>query len=246
MPGEGRMPAEPIEGHPGLVGVAVTAGAIVVVGLMIAAIPALREAAGNAISGDTDALRANLEGAAGVITLLVVAALHSIVFYPAEILNAAAGFVWGFWLGLLLVMVGWLLNALLSWEIGRRAARPLLYRAFGERRFLRYQAVVERGGAFLLLSMRLIPIVPFSLFTIVAGAAHVPLGRLMWTTAVGYLPLTALFVYLGTRLEELSPTDPILLVGGGAMVLVVYLAHRLRGRLLGEEEADSGDRARTN
>jgi uncharacterized membrane protein YdjX (TVP38/TMEM64 family) len=246
MPGPGRRAEEPIEGHPGLAGVVVTAAAVLVVGLMVAAIPALREAAGNAISGDTEALRANLEGAAGVLTLLVLAARHSIVFYPAEIVNAAAGFVWGFWLGLALVMIGWLLNALISWEIGRRAARPLLYRAFGERRFLRYQAVVERGGAFLLLSMRVIPIVPFSLFTIVAGAAHVPLGRLMWTTAVGYLPLTALFVYLGTQLEELSPTDPILLVGGGAIVILIYLGHRLRGRLLGEEEAGSGDRAGTN
>ena len=246
MPGPGRRAEEPIEGHPGLAGVVVTAAAILVVGLMVAAIPALREAAGNAISGDTEALRANLEGAAGVLTLLVLAALHSIVFYPAEIVNAAAGFVWGFWLGLLLVMIGWLLNALISWEIGRRAARPLLYRAFGERRFLSYQAVVERGGAFLLIAMRLIPIVPFSLFTIVAGAAHVPLGRLMWTTAVGYLPLTALFVYLGTQLEELSPTDPILLVGGAAIVILIYVGHRLRGRLLGEEEAGSRDRAGTN
>ncbi len=245
MPRQGRVAAEPIEGRPGLVGVVVTAAAILIVGLMIAAIPALREAAGNAISGDTEALRTDLEGAAGVITLLVLAALHSIVFYPAEILNAAAGFVWGFWLGLLLVMIGWLLNALISWEIGRRAARPLLYRAFGERRFLRYQAVVERGGTFLLLSMRLVPIVPFSLFTIVAGAAHVPLARLMWTTAVGYLPLTALFVYLGTRLEELSPTDPVLIIGGGAIIIVIYAAHRLRGRLLPESEPTDSARSPT-
>ena len=33
-------------------------------------------------------------------------------------------------------------------------------------------------------------------------------GRFTWTTAVGYLPITAIFVYLGSQLEELSPTDP--------------------------------------
>jgi uncharacterized membrane protein YdjX (TVP38/TMEM64 family) len=213
----------------------VTAIAIAIVGLMIAAIPALRDAAGNAIGGDTDALRADLEGAAGVATLLVLAALHSVVFYPAEIVDAAAGFVWGFWLGLALVMVGWMLNALIAWEIGRRAARPLLYRAFGQDRFLRYQGTVERGGAFLLLAVRLIPIVPFSLFTIVAGAAHVPLPRLMWTTAVGYLPITALFVYLGTQLEEVSPTDPVLIVGAIGLLAALYLAHLMRDRLLGGE-----------
>ena len=54
----------------------------------------------------------------------------------------------------------------------------------------------------LLLAMRLIPIIPFSLFSIVAGAARVPLPTFLWTTVVGYLPLTALFVYLGSQLEE--------------------------------------------
>jgi uncharacterized membrane protein YdjX (TVP38/TMEM64 family) len=223
-----------VEAHPRLIGVGVTAVAIVVLGAVVVAIPGLREAAGDAISGDAESLRRELGGATGLITLFVLAALHSVVFYPAEILDAAAGFVWGFWLGLLLVMAGWLLNAAIAWRIGRHAARPLLYRAFGAGRFLRYQRAIERGGLFLLLAMRLIPIVPFSLFTIVAGAAHVPLWRLLWTTAVGYLPITALFVYLGTQLEVISPTDPILLVGAAAMIAVLLAAHRLRHRILGE------------
>lgn len=223
--------SETIDDRPSLMSVALTVVGILLVGGLIALIPPLREAAGHAISGDTEELRESLEGAAGVITLLVMAVLHAVIFYPAEILDAAAGFVWGFWLGLALVMVGWLLNAYVAWEIGRHGARPLLYRLIGRERFLGVEAAIERGGAFLLMAVRLIPIVPFSLFTIVAGAAGVPLWRLMWTTAIAYVPLTALFVYLGTQLEELSPTDPILLAGGGALVLVVLAAHRLRHRL---------------
>ncbi len=196
-------------------------------------IPPLREAAGFAIKGDTEALRAELNSTAGVITLLVLAILHAVIFYPAEILDAAAGFVWGFWGGLALVMVGWLLNAYVAWEIGRHAGRPLVYRLVGRSRFIRLEAAVERGGAFLLLAMRLIPIIPFSLFTIAAGAAHVPLWRLIWTTAIGYIPITALFVYLGTQLEELSPTDPILIVGGIALIIMIPIGHRMRERLLG-------------
>lgn len=224
--------SEVIEDPPSLLPVLVTFVGIVVIVGVIALIPPLREAAGHAIAGDTDALRSELEGAAGVLTLLVLAMLHSIVFYPAEILDAAAGFVWGFWLGLLLVMIGWMLNAWLSWLIGRHAGHPLLYRLVGHDRFVALETAIERGGVFLLLTMRLIPIVPFSLFTIVAGATRVPLWRLLWTTAVGYLPLTALFVYLGTQLEELSPTNPILIGGGVALVLIVYTAHRMRHRLL--------------
>ena len=71
--------------------------------------------------------------------------------------------------------------------------------------------MIERGGATLLIGVRLIPIVPFSLVCYAAGAARVPLWRFVWTTAVGYLPITALSVYFGTRLEGLSLTDPLVL-----------------------------------
>lgn len=220
------------EAHSWLPLVLTIAGALLLVGF-VAAIPPLREAAEFAIRGDTDALRKELRGVAGVFILMVLAVLHAVVFYPAEIVNAAAGFVWGFWLALLLVMIGWLANAYVAWEIGRHGGRPVLYRLVGRERFRRLEGAVERGGVFLLMSVRLIPIVPFSLFTIVAGAAGVPLGRLMWTTAIAYIPITALFVYLGTQLEELSPTDPILLGGAVAMIAAVYIAHRFRTRILG-------------
>jgi len=233
MEGRENQPlSESIEERPPLLPVFITIAGILVIAGMVLLIPGLREAAEHAISGDTEALRESLEGATGVLTLLALAVLHAVVFYPAEILDAAAGFVWGFWLGLLLMMIGWLLNAWVAWEIGRHGARPLLYRLIGRERFLGLEAAIERGGVFLLLAMRLIPIVPFSLFTIVAGAAHVPLPRLLWTTAVAYIPITALFVYLGTQLEELSPTNPILIGGGIALLAIIYAAHRLRHRLL--------------
>jgi uncharacterized membrane protein YdjX (TVP38/TMEM64 family) len=212
----------------------ITLAAVALTAVVVLLVPPLREAAGYAVSGDTEALRAELEGPAGAGLVIFLALLHAVFFFPAEILDAACGLVWGFWGGLALAMVGWVLNAALCWQIGRHAARPLLYRAFGRDRFLRFEGVAERGGVFLLLAMRLIPIVLFSLFSIAAGAARVPIWRLLWTTAVGYLPITALFVYLGTQLEELSATDPILIVGSLTMVAIVYAAHRLRRLLFAE------------
>ena len=74
----------------------------------------------------------------------------------------------------------------------------------------------------LLIGMRLIPIFPFSIVCYAAGAARVPLWRYLWTTAVGYLPITAISVYFGTRLEGLSLTDP-LVIGTAAALLVLLL-----------------------
>lgn len=189
----------------------------------------LRDAVGDAISGDTDSLRQDLRdlGAAGAAIVLALAIFHAVVFYPAEILDAAAGFVYGFWLALPLVMAGWLLNGIICHQVGNYAARPLLLRLLGASRFERYEGAIGRGGVTLLIGMRLVPIIPFSLFSYVAGSARVPLSTFVWTTVVGYLPITALFVLLGSRLEELSPTDPVIWIGAAVLIAMLLITRRV-------------------
>ena len=79
-------------------------------------------------------------GAWGPLLILGLTLIHSVVFYPAEIVNAAAGFAYGFFPALVLVMVGWMLSALLCFAIGRSVARPLLDRWVGAERFERIEA----------------------------------------------------------------------------------------------------------
>jgi uncharacterized membrane protein YdjX (TVP38/TMEM64 family) len=203
---------------------------IAVIAILILTIEPLRIGVSDAVRGDTASLRDEIRDLhfGGVLIVFALALFHVVVWYPAEILAAAAGFVYGFWLALPLVMAGWVVNAWLAYLVGRHAARPLLCRIAGEQRFQRLERVAARGGVTLLLAMRLVPVVPFSLFSIVAGTARVPLTTFLWTTALGYLPLTALFTYLGSQLEELSPTDPILWIGAIALVAMLLLAHRLR------------------
>jgi uncharacterized membrane protein YdjX (TVP38/TMEM64 family) len=90
---------------------------------------------------------------------------------------------------------------------------------------------VARGGVSLLLLMRLIPLVPFSLTGYVAGAARVPVWRFGWTTAVGYLPLTALVAYLGSQSRSLSLGDPRLWLAVGAILLLLGAGRLLRNRV---------------
>lgn len=201
--------------------------AVTVVGILIGvgvafAIPSLRGAMSDAFHGDTAALRDDLNGnAAGAFLVLWLALVHVIVWYPAEILDAAAGYVFGFGVGFPLVLACWLISGLASYAIGRHFARPLLYRIAGEERFVRIERIVHRGGALALIAVRLIPIMPFSLMGYVSGAARVPLWRFTWTTAVGYAPITAYFTYVGSQLEGFSVEDPVLWIGGGALLLAI-------------------------
>jgi uncharacterized membrane protein YdjX (TVP38/TMEM64 family) len=215
--------------RPSLIGVAIAVAGIAILAVIVVAIPSLREGVQNAINGDTSALRDELSGLGGVILTLALAVVHAVVWYPAEILDTAVGFVYGFPVGFPLVMAAWVLNAIVAYWIGHTAARPLLYRMAGRDRFERYEGLVHRGGVTLLLGMRMVPVVPFSLFSYVAGAARVPFGSFVWTTAVGYIPITAVFVYVGSRLESLSATDPLLWLGAAVVIALLLVSHRLSG-----------------
>jgi uncharacterized membrane protein YdjX (TVP38/TMEM64 family) len=185
--------------------------------------PSLRGAMSDAIHGDTAAIRDDLNGnAAGALLVLWLALVHVIVWYPAEILDAASGYVFGFGVGFPLMLGAWVVSGMASYEVGKHAARPLLYRIAGEERFQRMERLIHRGGILVLLAVRLIPIMPFSLMGYVCGAARINRWRFLWTTVVGYAPITAYFTYVGSQLEGFSAEDPILWIGGGALILAIF------------------------
>jgi uncharacterized membrane protein YdjX (TVP38/TMEM64 family) len=217
----------------GLMGVAITLAGIAVAAGIVALIPDLRHAFSSAVSGDTGAMRREVKdlGAGGALVVFAMALIHTVVWYPAEILDTVTGFVYGFVPGVAIVMTGWMASAMIAYGIGTAAARPLLYRLAGRRRVQRAEAMINDGGVTLLLMIRLIPIVPFSLLCMACGAARVPLGRYVWTTLVGYLPITIVFVYLGSRLDSLSATDPRLILAAVALIAMLALTRWLGPRM---------------
>jgi uncharacterized membrane protein YdjX (TVP38/TMEM64 family) len=211
-----------------------TIAAIAVAAVVVAAVPALRDAVGYAVHGDLDGLRDQLRslGAAGAAVLVGLILIHAVVLFPAEIVNATAGLVYGFGIALPMVMAAWLLSGLIAYWLGMVAGRPLAIKLAGEERVAVAERVIERGGAPALIISRLIPFVPYSLVGYVSGAARVPLWRYAWTSIVGILPITAAATYLGHALDHLSASDPLLWAAIAVFALLglgtVRVAHRMR------------------
>jgi uncharacterized membrane protein YdjX (TVP38/TMEM64 family) len=223
-------------------GLAVTLAGIGAIAILIITIDPLRHAVGEAISGDTDELRDELRDlAAGPVVVFALCLIHAFLWYPAEIVDTASGFVYGFWASVPLVMAGWMANALITWWLGQTLARPVLSKAIGEQRWCEAERMIANGGATLLLAVRLIPIMPFSLTGYVAGAARVPLWRFMWTSAVGYAPITIFFIYVGSQLDSFSPTDPAILIGTAVLIGLLFLARWVRRRESAPRPADRGE-----
>ncbi len=195
--------------------------ALLAVGVVV--VDPLGDAVGYALRGDVDGLRAELRGlgVAGAAILAALILLHSVVLFPAEIANTAAGLMYGFAVALPLVMAAWTVSLLLAYALGAVAGRPVALRLAGQRRVELAERVVARGGVPALLLARLVPFVPMSLVGYVAGAARVPLWRYTWTTVVGILPITAAATYLGQALDDFSLSDPFVWLATGVLVALV-------------------------
>jgi len=226
---------------PGFAGVITTLFGVAVAAALVFAVPELRHAVSYAIHGDNAAMRREINGlgATGALIVVALALIHAIVFYPAEILNTAAGYAYGFGVALPLVMVAWMAAAVLGYAIGQHAARPILYKVAGEERMRRGERLIDSGGVSLLLGLRLFPLMPFSVVCYVCGAARVPFRRYLWTTVVGYTPITAVFVYFGSRLDTLSATDPLLIGSLAVIVALLLLARWIGPKLTASGEGET-------
>jgi uncharacterized membrane protein YdjX (TVP38/TMEM64 family) len=223
---------------------AASLGAVALVIVLASATSTGRNVVDAIVNGDSRELRRQLLdlGVGGVLVLLTVCLSHAILPFPTELVTAAAGFVYGFWLAVPLLLVCWLASALLAYWLAERFGRPLARRLVGARRLARAEELMDRGGAATLLSLRLIPLIPYNAICYAAGITRVPLVRYSWTTVVGIIPLTVLVAYLGSRLKSPDFGDWrvwLLIVAFIAIVVAgQVIERRLRyRRATGEENA---------
>lgn len=198
---------------------------LLVLGGILLAVPGIRQPivhlVGAVSSGDGPAIRDLIQsyGLLAPVVSIALILLHTVVPLPAELLTLANGFAFGFWGGLALSWTGFMLSALLLYAAGRLWGRPLLERTISERHRRRLDVWLEREGAFPLLVVRLIPLVPFNAVGLAAGVVRTPFWTYVWTTGVGILPLGVTVTLLGSRLGERSPR-----LGLPFWVIVVILA----------------------
>jgi uncharacterized membrane protein YdjX (TVP38/TMEM64 family) len=188
-----------------------TLGVILATAVAFVVISPLRHSVSYAVHGNLSGLRDYIRRlhAGGAVLLFALILIHSVVPYLSEILTTTSGYVYGFLPGLALASFGWTCTAVLTFWLGRVIGKPVLRRVLGKR-FVELDRAMDTGGVRLMLLARLIPIVPFSLLGYVAGATDEPLWRVVWTSFLGYLPLTAAVAYLGSQAKSLSASNPIL------------------------------------
>lgn len=126
-----------------------------------------------------------------------------LVVFPVLVLIAATAAALGPWLGFLTAMAGVLLSAFIVFAIGRVLGKERLQHLLG-RRAARIQERIVGKGILAVVVIRMIPVAPFSLVNIVAGASTLPLRDFLIGTTLGMMPGILAMAVLGAQIADLA------------------------------------------
>ncbi|MDO3637492.1 TVP38/TMEM64 family protein [Mycolicibacterium arseniciresistens] len=131
----------------------------------------------------------------------------TILPFPRTAFTLAAGLLFGPALGVTLAVVASTVSAVIALLLVR-AAGLQLNRLFPHPRVDALDTRLRLRGWPVVMSMRMIPAVPFSVLNYAAGASTVRVWPYTWATLAGLLPGTAAVVILGDALT--GRVDPLL------------------------------------
>jgi phosphatidylserine/phosphatidylglycerophosphate/cardiolipin synthase-like enzyme/uncharacterized membrane protein YdjX (TVP38/TMEM64 family) len=153
--------------------------------------------------------------------LLAIAAfvLGGLVVFPVLVLIAATAAALGPWMGFVSAGIGVLLSALTLFLIGRFLGHARLQRLLG-RRAARVQRRVIGKGVVAVAMIRMVPIAPFSVVNLVAGASELSLRDFMLGTILGMAPGIAVMAALGAQIADLARNASL----GSVLLLALAIA----------------------
>jgi len=134
---------------------------------------------------------------------LLVMALYTpacLVMFPRPLITLAAVIAFGPWLGFAYSLAGIVVSSVVTYYIGRAMRRDTVRRLAGEK-LGRMAEVLKKHGLLAMTLLRLVPLAPFAIESVVAGAIHMRVWHVAAGTAIGLIPGTLATTIFGDQIE---------------------------------------------
>ena len=152
--------------------------------------------------------REMLEQKVAAYPLLVMAgfvvtymAMVAMAFPVSPFLTLTSGFLFGPWLGAILSVMGCTLGGALLFLAARMGLSSFLHARLGPRLQAFAKGIRADAAAFMLF-LRVVIFFPSWFVNISAGLVGIRLTTFLWTTALGIMPVTLAFAFVGSGLEK--------------------------------------------
>ncbi|WP_136253331.1 TVP38/TMEM64 family protein [Onishia niordana] len=141
-----------------------------------------------------------------ILLVLAVYAGASLIMFPLSLLVAVTGLLFGPWWGFGYALAGTLAASILTYGVGRRLGREALMR-YGGRHLKGLSRYLAGRGIRTMTVVNLLPLAPFTLTNMMAGAFHLRFRDYLIGSIIGIVPGLAGVTLLGSQLGQLVTAD---------------------------------------
>ncbi len=188
---------------------------------------------------DAETVAKTFEGYRHGVTAPVVALVGftaaSLLAAPVTVLTVLVGLVFGPWVGFASAAVGSLLSASIAFAFGRYVFGAAVERS-GSSWLAKVNDRLRDKGLYSMVILRLVPVAPFTVVNLVAGASRVSYRHFVIGTALVMVPGAMLLtIFAESSRELLRDPDPesalvAIGVGVGIVALSVWVRRRVQAR----------------
>ena len=127
----------------------------------------------------------------------------------AALMTLLAGALFGWGVGVALVLLSATLGSLIAMLLARYLLRDWLGQRYRDP-MDRVNMQIEKEGASYLLTLRLVPVFPFFLVNLLMGLTKMPWSRYAFVSAVGMAPGTMVYVNAGQQLATIDSLESVM------------------------------------
>ncbi|WP_264191106.1 TVP38/TMEM64 family protein [Fictibacillus halophilus] len=147
--------------------------------------------------------------------------LRPFVLFPSSIFAITSGLSFGFYWGCLYTYLGSLGGGLITYYAVNRLGRFKKSKQWKNERYNKIRSNIEREGFRYVLLLRLLPVLNYDLVSYLTSITKVKFKDYAIATAIGIIPGTIAYTYLGTSMT--SQSKEVIWIGTTLLFVIVGL-----------------------
>ena len=167
-------------------------------------------------------------GPAGVLILLGMQFLQIVVaFIPGEVVQLAAGLMYGPWLGALIILVGCVISSTIIYKLVHALGAPFVQGMVSTEHLEKFRAFEKSGKLdIVVFILFLIPGMPKDVFTYIVPLTDMPYKKFITLTTIGRIPGVVGSTYAAAGFANGEIVGPIIVLVVLAVIAVVAIVFR--------------------
>lgn len=142
-----------------------------------------------------------------------------IAFIPGWFVYPVGGAIFGLWPTIILVTIGNLIGASVSFWIGRKWGTQLLHKFIAEKTTRQFDSYMDRHGILAVFLLKVNPVTSLDILNYVAGASPIKFWKFTIANILGILPMIIFSAVLGEETFRIAPQ----ILGVLALLAAIYI-----------------------